>query len=267
MSSIVSILKSRSVFFWLFILLVIIPVVPFLLVSLGMLIYIYWPMGLDDMEIPLIETGVDHVVLISHGLGDTSATWGDPLKETLDARDDGAQVISLDWNPYAQSTVRCSVDGKRLGEALGERFAKNHALRTVHLVAHSCGSFISLGVCQALRKLRSDVSIQSTYLDPVTVYGGLFWEYGLSRFGSCADFSDAYIDTGDRVPGSNQLLPATHTFDVTLARISAGYEGSPHVWPTLYYRRLARNGSILDLRADEEIVDRYPRNVSEAVRK
>ena len=179
--------------------------------------------------------------------------------------DDKVQIISLDWAAYARNTFRCSVNGKRLGKVLGDRLAANPSLQSVHLIAHSCGSFVSLGICEALREERNDVTIQSTFLDPVTVYGGIFWDFGLEWFGTCADFSDAYIDTGDDVPGSNELLPATHTFDVTEARERAGFDGSPHVWPTVFYQRLAESNKILDIHADPAVIERYPPGVLEIV--
>ena len=155
----------------------------------------------------------------------------------------------------------------RLKQALttadGNEQTSHENLQSLHLIAHSCGSFVSLGICQALKAHRNDVTVQSTYLDPVTVYGGVFWDYGVTRFGSCADFSDAYIDIADTGPGSNQLLPLTHTFDVTPARKRAGFARPPHVWPKVYYLRRAQHQTILDLRADPSVSTSYPRNALE----
>ncbi len=92
----------------------------------------------------------------------------------------------------------------------------------------------------------------------MAIYGGVSLDFGIQHFGQCADFSDAYIDTGDGVPGSNELLPGAHTFDVTSARESSGYEGPPHVWATVYYRQLAERGEILDLRKNAGLAADYP---------
>jgi hypothetical protein len=259
--------RKRGPLFWLTIVLVVLPGGCFVLVSLTLMTYIYWPVSLDEVAMPDVEPSAEHIVIISHGLRDTAETWSDALKETLSKHTREVQIISLDWNPYAQNTFRCSVDGKRLGESLGSHLAASSNLQSLHLIAHSCGAFVSLGICESLREHRSDVAVQSTYLDPVTVYGGLFWDFGLERFGTCADFSDAYIDTGDDVPGSNQLLPATHTFDVTAARSLASFEGPPHVWPTVYYRQLAQAGMAPDLRSDPTVIRTYPRNVLEVLRR
>ena len=259
--------RARGPLFWLLTLLVALPGALFLLVSAGLLIYTNWPMGVDDLTLPEIDTQAEHIVVISHGMRDSRTTWGDGLKHVLKARNELAQIISLDWNPYSRSTFRCSVDGRRVGQLLGERLAASRRLKSLHLIAHSCGAFVSLGICESLRAVRSqhaeqgNITIQSTFLDPVTVYGGMFWDFGLKRFGSCADFSDAYINASDDVPGSNQLLPATHTFDVTGLRIAAGFSGSPHLWPTVYYQSLAESGRDLDLRADPDVVTDYPQNV------
>ena len=116
-----------------------------------------------------------------------------------------------------------------------------------------------------MRARRREVVIQSTYLDPVSVYGGLFWNYGLTRFGACADFSDAYIDTEDGVPGSNQRLPSAHTFDVTQARKRTTFSGSPHVWPTAYYQQLVQRGQHLDLQRDRNLLSKFPRGELDVV--
>jgi hypothetical protein len=259
--------RARGPLFWLLTLLVGLPGALFLLVSVVLLIYTNWPLDLDELTLPEIETQAQHIVIISHGMRDDRSTWSDGLKDTLQARNELAQIISLDWNPYSGSTFRCSVDGKRLGESLGRRLAASRKLKSLHLIAHSCGSFVSLGICEALRAVRSqrtaqsDITIQSTYLDPVTVYGGIFWGFGLERFGRCADFSDAYINASDDVPGSNQLLPATHTFDITGLRIPSGFSGSPHLWPTVYYQNLAESGRDLELRTDPGVISEYPRQV------
>lgn len=259
--------RKRGPLFWFCVVLLGVPAGSFVLLSLSLMIYIYWPMSLDEAVFPDVDPGVEHIVVISHGLRDTAETWSDKLAATLSTDNGKVQIISLDWNPYAQNTLRCSVDGKRLGESLGNHLAASSNLQSLHLIAHSCGAFVSLGICESLREHRSNVAVQSTYLDPVTVYGGLFWDFGLERFGTCADFSDAYIDTGDDVPGSNQLLPATHTFDVTAARSLASFDGPPHVWPTVYYRQLAQAGMAPDLRSDPNVITTYPRNVLEVLRR
>ena len=113
------------------------------------------------------------------------------------------------------------------------------------------------GICEAVKSDRKDVLIQTTFLDPVSVYGGIFWNYGVEKFGSCSDFGDSYIDTGDPVPGSNDLIPHTITFDVTGARKKSGFKGLPHVWPVVYYQGLVREGRNPELIKDSGILNEY----------
>ena len=86
--------------------------------------------------------------------------------------------------------------------------------------------------------------MQSTYLDPVSVYSGLLWDYGLNHFGRCADFSDAYIDIEDTVPGSNQNLPYAYTFDVTQLRKKNNVVYLPHKWPTIFYLNALKKSQV-----------------------
>ena len=83
---------------------------------------------------------------------------------------------------------------------------------------------------------------------------------GVQGSGSgCADFSDAYIDTEDDVPGSNQPLPNAYTVDVTAVRKRSAYTGTPHVWPTDYYRGRVLLGDYLQASKDKSIEVNFPR--------
>ncbi len=217
---------------WVFI---IIPGIPFIVLSLGMLAYAYWPQDFERLEIKKLPVDSSQVSIMVHGLGDTAESWAKPLQEVLAKQHPSATHIALDWNPFSQSALRCSVAGKRLGKEVAKHLLKSVQLRQLHLVGHSCGAFVILGLCQGIKSQRPEVKVQTTFLDPVAVYGGLFWDYGLEHFGSCADSSEAYIDTGDTVPGSNQNLQNAVTHDVTATRLEAGFAGNPHVWPTIYY--------------------------------
>lgn len=237
------------------------PLVCFILGSVAFLLYMYWYQDFDEMPMPVIDPEVSHIILLAHGLGDTTSSWADPLQRIYQKRNPDAQVIALEWNPYSRNTFRCSIDGMRIGEMIGNRLISNRSLQSLHLVGHSCGSFVVYGLCKAVREQRSDILIQTTFLDPVAIYGGLFWNYGIDHFGDCADFSDAYIDTEDGVPGSNQLLPHAHTFDVTKARKAKGFTGTPHVWPTYYYRYLVESGQAPEYSRNKSVKKVYPKGV------
>ena len=254
--------NGKKEILWLKILLYVLLIIPgcaFIIGSAGILVYTYWPGDYSGMKLPVSDPEDRHIFVLAHGVRDTSASWSDPLQKILKEKNPDARIISLDWSPYSQSTFRCSVNGKRIGLIIGHELASGKNLESMHLIGHSCGSFVILGICEAVKANRKEVKIQTTFLDPVSVYGGIFWNYGIENFGRFSDFSDSYIDTGDTIPGSNDLIPHTITFDVTKMREKLKYKGSPHVWPTIYYQQLARSGSILELRKDKGISNKYPR--------
>jgi hypothetical protein len=238
---------------------IIIPGAVFIIAGIGNLAYIYWPTDYSQMEMPVSDPNDRHIFVLVHGVRDTKTSWSDPLQQILKERYPDARVISLEWRPYSDRTFRCSVDGIRIGKIIGHELAASKNLESMHLIGHSCGSFVILGICKAVKSVRNDIAIQTTFLDPVSVYGGLFWDYGIDNFGSCSDFSDVYIDTEDPIPGSNELIPHTITFDVTAARKKERYKGMPHVWPTAYYLNMVRSGKNIELRKDAQAPSKYPR--------
>lgn len=239
--------------------LIIFPGAIYIIVSIGNLAYIFLPRNYSQMEMPVSDPQDRHIFVLVHGVRDTKESWTDPLKHVLKEKYPDSRVISLEWKPYSDSTFRCSVDGLRIGRIIGHELAAGENLGSMHLIGHSCGSFVILGICEAVKSVREDIVIQTTYLDPVSVYGGLFWDYGVDNFGCCSDFSDAYIDTEDPIPGSNELIPNTITFDVTEVRKKEKYKGLPHLWPTVYYSNLVRSGKNIELQKDSRAPSRYPR--------
>jgi hypothetical protein len=213
----------------------------FVLVTLGFLMLMHWPKDYQDVLNITLDPEVEYLTLSAHGVKDTSASWSDELQTTfsqmqqLQLKELHQQHISFGWQPYSDNVFNCSVDGKKIGFRLGERLVQLPKLKGVHLVGHSCGSFVILGVCEALKEKKQSLSVQTTYLDPVSVYSGVSWTYGVNYFGSCANFSDAYIDTQDTVPGSNQALKNAYTFDVTDTRVKNNLDYAPHAWPTMFY--------------------------------
>ncbi|HEB28988.1 MAG TPA: hypothetical protein ENI05_14750 [Porticoccus sp.] len=127
-------------------LLVIILGLGFVLGSSSIMAYMYWPISYSKLAIPAINTNAKHIMLIAHGIGDTASNWSDTLQQTLQQQfsheDDKVQVISLDWNPYSTSSFRYSVDGKRIGALLAEKILVSAELKSLHLIGHSCGSFV-----------------------------------------------------------------------------------------------------------------------------
>ena len=230
------------------------PTLLFLVGSLSLFIYTFWPVAL---EIPQF-TPSGHMTLLSHGIYDTPASWATPLGEKIEQRMAGQSVQAIDWSKYSRSIFRCSVNGYRLGKKMGRKIAATAEVTSLHLIGHSCGAFVVYGLCKGVKENRSEITVQTTYLDPVSNYGGFWKGYGLNHFGNCADFSEAYIDTGDQVPGSNELVPNTHTVDVTNARKKSSYDGNPHLWPLEYYSHLVEKGRNPLLVRESDLADRYP---------
>ncbi len=243
----------------------ILPTLLFLLASLALLLYTWWPREYGAIARPVIAQDTRRVTVIAHGLRDRLEHWAAPLRSDLEAAGYQGSVLALDWRPFSHSTLRCSVDGLRIGRELGRHLAARTDVEFVHAVGHSCGSFVVLGICRGVREARPSLTVQTTYLDPVSIYGGLFWRWGVRRFGECADFSEAYIDTEDTIPGSGEPLPNAYTVDVTAARIASGSDVLPHVWPTAYYRRLVAAGLQPDLEADKTLTAQRPRGGFTAV--
>lgn len=247
------------------VLLLILPLGSFLLASTVLLVFIYFPKDYDDITFETYaEPDRPHAVVLAHGVKDELSSWVLPLAKQMESGAPNGQVFALDWRRYAENALRCAIDGRRIGERIGLQLASNDRVDSVHLIGHSCGSFVVFGACQAIKELDATVSVQTTYLDPVSVYG-LFWHYGLKHFGSCADYSEAYIDTGDGIPGSNELLPNTRTYDVTAVRIRRSIDIQPHLWPTLYYQELIAEGRAPQLRLSPYLKRERPPGVLEIV--
>lgn len=242
--------RKHRLFRWLWWLGVVIPGVPFILVSIGFMLMMHWPRDYQDVVNIAFDPEVEYLTFSAHGVKDTPASWSDELQRTysdlkhMPFSELNKQQVSFSWRPYSDNVFNCSVAGKNIGMRLGEQMAKLPMLKGVHLVGHSCGSFVIFGICEALKEKKASISVQTTYLDPVSVYSGVFWDYGVRYFGSCADFSDAYIDTQDTVPGSNEALSHAYTFDVTQARVSNKIDSAPHAWPTLFYIHALKNNQL-----------------------
>lgn len=63
-------------------------------------------------------------------------------------------------------------EAKKIGHQLGLRLLKETKVKSIHVIGHSCGAFVALGLCEAVKEQSSDIKIQTTYLDPVSVYAG-----------------------------------------------------------------------------------------------
>ena len=186
-----------------------------------------------------ISNDINELIILIHGKGDNPSSWAEGFAAELEKNilTSQQQAVTVDWGQYSNDLFRSTLNGRRIGHDIGSKLVRNNKLQRLHLIGHSAGSFVVYGICEIVRKKRAEVFIQTSYLDPVSIYGGIDWGYGTRNFGSCANISDAYIDRDDGVPGSNAPLDYPHTFDVTALKNGASFNGSPHVWPIEYYRR------------------------------
>ncbi len=238
-------LRKHALLRKLFIILVVIPGVPFILVSLAFAIYAFWPRDMTEVTNIDLSKSTSHFIISVHGVKDSPESWSNELLTGMSQQDDSIQQnLSLDWRPFSENPFICSIAGKRIGNKIGKNLASSTSVKSIHAIGHSCGAFVVLGLCEGIKAINSDIKVQTTYLAPVSVYAGFFWQYGVNHFGDCGDFSDAYIDREDTVPGSNQRLPNAHTFDITQLRIKHQMSESPHNWPTRYYINALKNRQV-----------------------
>ncbi|OIQ47708.1 MAG: hypothetical protein BM565_05205 [Gammaproteobacteria bacterium MedPE] len=223
----------NAIVFWLLFFGLYFPVISFVFVSIILIIYIFWPFQSYDIQTTDITS--NKVVLISHGLKDDTATWVTTLKKQLLTNGGDVQVIAIDWSRYADNALTCSVNGRRIGHDMANILLKNSQLIDIQLIGHSCGAFVNYGICEVLKEHQNDINVNSIYLAPVSVYGGMFWEFGLDNFGACANESITYFDTEDRVPGSNRAPIHSTGIDVTDYKQQFGFDGAPHQWPIYYF--------------------------------
>lgn len=237
---------GRTLKFWLWIL-ILIPGIPFAVGSLFIVGYsnIPWPIG-DSVQVGTIRDDIEELIVLAHGKGDTPSSWAEGFAHELERSvlNDGQQVVTVDWRDYSMDMFRCTLNGRRIGQEIGQKLIASKQLKRLHLIGHSAGAFVVYGICEAVKKKNGKIFVHTTYLDPVGIYGGIDWGYGVRNFGSCADISDAYIDHEDGVPGSDKPLKHPHTFDITALKKLERYNGSPHLWPIEYYRQAVVTNSL-----------------------
>ena len=249
----------RAVLVKLFLWLVVYPGIPFVVGSIGIIGYANWPRSFKAFDLPNIASTTEQVVFIVHGKDDDTKTWALEMQEIYrNQSDDSTQVFALDWTPYSDNFLRCSVDGRHIGIRLGQQLAPKKNVKNVHLIGHSAGAFVVYGLCEGTKRVNKSIQIQTTYLDPLGIYGAIRRDYGLNNFGNCADFSEAYIDIESGVPGSNEPLVSAHTFDVTGLRSAQTFTGSPHIWPVHYYMSVLRSGGANHLVSNPALRERFP---------
>lgn len=235
------------IFWWLA---VIIPSIAFILFSFVFQLYAHWPRDYSDITAVNINQNTQYLSLSAHGVKDNPESWSNELQKIIKNKNNQQLInlkksqVSLGWQPYSDRALTCSVTGESIGKDVANKILLLPNIQAVHLIGHSCGAFVIYGICKQLKKVNSTINIQTTYLDPVSIYSGIFWRYGVDKFGNCADFSDSYIDTKDGVPGSNENLNNAYTFDVTDIRLEKNLSYAPHAWPTYFYLNAYKNNQV-----------------------
>ncbi|WP_286272199.1 hypothetical protein [Thalassotalea hakodatensis] len=217
------------------------PLLSFVLVTLVLLVYIFWPFTHYNIPFPEVSNSAHQphsVTVISHGLKDSNRGWAKQLESHLKQHDKHELIVNIDWEDYADNALTCSVNGRRIGTKIAEKLTQIDQLTSVKVIGHSCGGFINLGLCEGLKSANEQVKVKSVYLAPVSVYGGIFWNYGTQNFGRCADESITYYDREDKVPGSNKVPVYSEGVDITQLKESFGYQGPSHQWPIYYFLAL-----------------------------
>ena len=94
------------------------------------------------------------VVLLLHGSGGSKEPTMMALEQRLRAFPSAGSdpvIVRYIWSPYSDAKLRAQPNGSRVGRALGAELAGMPQLTSVHLIAHSAGSYIVEPLCEALR--------------------------------------------------------------------------------------------------------------------
>ncbi len=221
----------RRLIFWL----VVVPGIPFVLVSAGILLYANWP-GESGLREPAgWSPAAQKLTLVTHGKGDAASGWVTTLTGLLRTKTGPEeQVIGIDWSRGAKNLFRCSRNADVAGRQLARLVAEHSpALSEIDFIAHSAGGFMAYAFCQQIKTIRPDIRMNITYLDPSGIYRGLWWNYGHRNFGSCADQSTTIYNVGDGVPGSE--APPVHGEALDISALRPPEDPNGHLWPVHYF--------------------------------
>lgn len=169
------------------------------------------------------------VAIIFHGSGGPDRETADVLAR-FRAQDAAAglrrEVVVFNWMPwFTANTDRLSFQSAGVGAELGRYLAANPALRTVHVVGTSAGSFAADACCSAYIAARvaggggdnQRAAVRLTLADPFAAREGTSFSSGRGAqlFGRDADFAEHYLNTDDIVPNTEVPLPLCACYDVT----------------------------------------------------
>jgi len=190
--------------------------------------------------VPAQSDGARYLLFIVHGSGNTAADWPADLVEkvkTVIPQAGQWDIVAYDWSTYSADKLSAADAGIQIGTYIGTTLSSSaYHYERIQFVAHSVGSFVIQAACESYRSQAFRAArIHLTFLDPFCGRGLFDWTYGNRHFGAGADFAEAYINTSDPAPSTNDPLQYAHNFDVT-AKAPATLTGSDlHWWPVYYY--------------------------------
>jgi pimeloyl-ACP methyl ester carboxylesterase len=191
----------------------------------------------SEAQLPA-ESSRDVWVLVVHGSGDGPDRWAKGMVQALEGRllhPGQVELVAYDWQEVAADKLSAAENGEREGRAIAAVMAQRK-LTHVHVIAHSAGAHVAHGIELAFSEASSRPTLHLTLLDPYQGKG-LDFGWGATQFGAKADFTDALLNLGDGVPGTEGAVKAAHTFDVTASKpLGPEWAGSKgHWWPTADY--------------------------------
>ena len=190
--------------------------------------------------VPAQSDGARYLLFIVHGSGNTAADWPADLVEkvkTVIPQAGQWDIVAYDWSTYSADKLSAADAGIQIGTYIGTTLSSSaYHYERIQFVAHSVGSFVIQAACESYRSQAFRAArIHLTFLDPFCGRGLFDWTYGNKHFGLGADFAEAYINTSDPAPSTNDPLLNAHNFDVT-GKAPATLTGKDlHWWPVYYY--------------------------------
>lgn len=202
--------------------------------------------GAED-ELPAPTPARDRLVLAIHGSQDDPDVWANDALERLGPHlpepERWAQH-AWDWSARAEARGLAASRGQDEGEALADDLlALAPGYAHVLVVAHSVGAFVAQSMIEALaRDPRRGPHIHVVFLDPFGMDGILDWDHGQTHFGRTAPAAEAYLNTDDASPTTDDPLEHAHNVDVTPARPTDWPDDRAHWWPIEAWLRLIEAG-------------------------
>jgi pimeloyl-ACP methyl ester carboxylesterase len=174
-------------------------------------------------------------VIVLHGSGDNAERWPKDMVETLrgmSVMPERVEWIAYDWSEAALDRLTVADNGELEGRAIAA-IIRERGLSHVHVIGHSAAAHVAEGIEAGLAEMEGRPTLHLSLLDP---YLGrdLDFNWGKTRIGTVADFTDQWLNIGDGVPGTDAPITSAHVFDVTKAPGAPGGRKG-HFWPTQAY--------------------------------